>query len=447
MKQIDITEKHISAALFHFILPISYKGETFKDFILFLQKNQFNPYRLNESQNESAFYGTYQVSHNEMKAFFLPLTSQYLFPASADEKGFQRYTKGFSLKRLLTANDLNIPFQIHSIDLIICPYELGFITVRAEINDIPFSQALEFANNFSRQSFEELLPDLSPFVDWDCPPPFFDSNKMQIQSLFQFTNDESIDDIDIFRSLTLCNGDIGNYEYIINYVNEHSYNRWAPNTYIGLNEHSFTYLTNNGLHTKAKDFFGEFYYLQLINLFNKLVFVKIAYNYSAIHIEKDYNAIEKLIYFINSFTSNFFFIEYPAKIEGQELCKLFKKAYNIDSLYTNTKETLFSLFKYEENSVTKKDSMLLLVLTLYTVICGIFSINLFTKDLVGNINWSHFKNYNPFEYFAVLIVFSGIIVVAILGFQSLYQGIQERKSKKQWDEEAVISSKVPQKRN
>ncbi|MGG3470709.1 hypothetical protein ABES02_24885 [Neobacillus pocheonensis] len=447
MKQTDRNKKHVSAALFHFILPISYKGETFKNLILFLQENQFTRYILSKSQNESGYYGTYQVSHDDMETFFLPLTSQYLFPASEDEIGFQRYTKGFSLNRLLIADHLNIPFKIHSIDLIICPYELGFITVRAEINDIPFSHALEFANSFRRKNFEDLLPDLSAFVDWDSPPPFFEPNKMQIQSLIHLTNDESIDEIDLFRSITLCNGDLGNNEYIINYVNEHSYNRWAPNTYIGLNDHCFTFLSNNGLDTKAKNFFGEFYYLQLIHLFNKLVFLKIAYNYSAIHIEKDYNAIEKLIYFINSFTSNFFFIEYPAKIEGQELFKLFKKAYNVDELYTNTKETLFSLFKYEENSVTKKDSMLLLVLTIYTVICGIFSINLFTKDLAGKINWSHFKHYNPFEYFAVFIVFSGIIVVAILGIQSLFQVFQERKNKKQWDEQAVLSSKIPKNRN
>ncbi|MGG1674454.1 hypothetical protein ACIFOT_01765 [Neobacillus sp. NRS-1170] len=445
-----IKEKQVSQAFYQFILPFSWKAGKIRNFILYLQKNQFTSFHLNELQNESAYYGGYQVSHSEMESFFLPLTSQFLFPSSGHEKGFQRFTKAFSMDGLLSTTELKLPFLIHSIDLIICPYELGFITVRTEIKDVSLSNAIEFANQINWKDFEDLLPDFSTFVNWDSPPPFLEPDKMHIQSLLQFANEEAIDELDVFRSVTLCGGDAGNHEYITNYVQDHIYSRWVPNTYICVNEHCFTCLTNSSnpnLMTLAKSFYGENYYLHLINLFNKLVFVKIAHLYSTIHIEKDYNKIEKLIYFINSFTSNFFFAEYPAKLEGQELFKLFKRAYNIDSLYLNTKETLFSLFKYEENSVTKKDSMLLLVLTLYTVICGIFSMNLFTKDLEGKIHWSHFKSYNPFEYFAVFIVFSGIIVVAILGFQSLYQVIQERKNKKQWDEQAVISSRFPKKSN
>ncbi|MEH7336403.1 hypothetical protein V7161_27645 [Neobacillus drentensis] len=445
-----IKEKQVSQAFFQFILPFSWKAATIRNFILFLQKNQFTPYRLHELHNESTYYGGYQVSHSEMKAFFHPLTSQILFPSSGYEKGFQRYTKVINVESLLNIDHLKVPFQIHSIDLIICPYELGFITVRTEIKDTSLSNAIDFANHFNRKDYEDLLPDLGPFIDLDSPPPFLEPDKMHIQSLLHLANEESIDEIDVFRSVTLCGEDAGNHEYIHNYVKDHSYSRWAPNTFICVNEHCFTCITNSStqkLMAEAKNFYGENYYLQLINLFNKLVFVKIAHNYSTIHIEKDYNEIEKLIYFINSFSSNFFFIEYPAKPDGQELFRLFRRAYDIDSLYLNTKETLFSLFKYEENSVTKKDSMLLLVLTLYTVICGIFSMNLFTKDLEGKIHWSHFKSYNPFEYFAVFIVFSGIIVVGILGFQSLYQVIQERKNKKQWDEQAVISPQIPKKSN
>ncbi|WP_223587849.1 hypothetical protein [Neobacillus bataviensis] len=445
-----IKEKQVSQAFFQFILPFSWKAVTIRNFILFLQKNQFTPYRLKELHNETAYYGGYQVLHSDMEAFFHPITSQFLFPSSGHEKGFQRYTKDINVESLLTINHQKIPFQIHSIDLILCPYELGFITVRTEIKDTSLSNAIDFANHFNRKDYEDLLPDLRHFVNLDSPPPFLEPDKMHIQSLLHFADGESIDEVDVFRSVTLCGENVGNHEYITNYVKDHSYSRWAPNTYICVNENCFSCLTNSStpkLMAVAKRFYGENYYLHLINLFNKLVFVKIAQNYSTIRIEKDYNEIEKLIYFINSFTSNFFFIEYPTNLEGQELFKLFKRAYNIDSLYLNTKETLFSLFKYEENSVTKKDSMLLLVLTLYTVICGIFSMNLFTKDLEGKIDWSHFKSYNPFEYFAVFIVFSGIIVVAILGFQSLYQVIQERKNKKQWDEQAVISSQVPKKSN
>lgn len=129
---------------------------------------------------------------------------------------------------------------------------------------------------------------------------------------------------------------------------------------------------------------------------------------------------------------------YPAQSIGQELFKQLRQHLQIDLLYLNTKEILSSLFKYEENIVAKRDSFLLLILTLFTVICGIFSMNLFTHDLVGKIKWSHFKFYNPFEYFAVLIVFSGIITVLILGLQSLYQTIKNRKNHKKWVRKSIF---------
>ena len=110
-------------------------------------------------------------------------------------------------------------------------------------------------------------------------------------------------------------------------------------------------------------------------------------------------------------------------------------------MYANTKDILFSLVKYEDNNVAKNDSMLLLVLTLYTVICGIFSMNLFTHDLQGNIKLDHFKSYNPFEYFAVFIVFSGIIVVGTLAIKGITQWYQNITNRKKWVRNTVWSSK------
>ena len=63
----------------------------------------------------------------------------------------QRYSKDLNLTGHLTTNLISIPFKIHSIDVTLCPYELGFLTIRTEVNTAPnmtLSEAIEFAARF-----------------------------------------------------------------------------------------------------------------------------------------------------------------------------------------------------------------------------------------------------------------------------------------------------------
>lgn len=59
--------------------------------------------------------------------------------------------KDLNLTGHLTTNRISIPFKIHSIDVTLCPYELGFLTIRTEVNTAPnmtLSEAIEFAARF-----------------------------------------------------------------------------------------------------------------------------------------------------------------------------------------------------------------------------------------------------------------------------------------------------------
>ena len=70
------------------------------------------------------------------------------FPHSEHQKGLQRYSNNLNLTGYLTTNLISIPFKIHSIDVTLCPYELGFLTIRTEVNTAPnmtLSEAIEFA--------------------------------------------------------------------------------------------------------------------------------------------------------------------------------------------------------------------------------------------------------------------------------------------------------------
>jgi len=473
MQPIELKEKHVSTALFQFIFPFSLKAGSDQNLFLYLEEQDFTLFQLSDVQLEKAYYGNYHVSHRDLEAFFHPLTNKILFPTSEQQKGFQRYTKKLDIIGRLTAKHVSIPFHIHSVDLFICPYDLGLLTIRTEINNLPLSQTIEFADciriiepQLQKSKieydgkvypqiidflFNYLVPQLPDYMKNDAVT-FLTRQKMYVQSLLSISDGELIDSVDEYRTGTLCGLNsagkpfvrANNLEYISNYINDNSYNRWAPSTSYLIDEQCFSCITIEKefeLSFLTEQFYGPFYYAVLINLFHKLVLLKITDGYSAININQDKKEVEKLIYAINSFTSNYFFAEYPVQTEGQELFNHLRKSFTIDNLYSNTKDILFSLFKYDENNMTKRDSLVLLVLTLYTVICGIFSMNLFTHDLVGKIKWSHFKYYNPFEYFAVGIVLSGIIVVAILGLQSLYQAIQDRIKRKKWLQESVLISK------
>ena len=89
-------------------------------------KNDFRPFRLDHLENENTYYGKFQVSHQNMEAYYLSFTNKILFPHSEHQKGLQRYSKDLNLTGHLTTNLISVPFKIHSIDVTLCPYELGF---------------------------------------------------------------------------------------------------------------------------------------------------------------------------------------------------------------------------------------------------------------------------------------------------------------------------------
>ena len=84
-----------------------------------------------------------------MEAYYLSFTNKILFPHSEHQKGLQRYSKDLNLTGHLTTNLISIPFKIHSIDVTLCPYELGFLTPnRNTAPNMTLSEAIEFAARF-----------------------------------------------------------------------------------------------------------------------------------------------------------------------------------------------------------------------------------------------------------------------------------------------------------
>ncbi|WP_042463825.1 hypothetical protein [Neobacillus dielmonensis] len=449
----------IPSVQFIWILPFSYQATSLNDCTKFLNHHGFlklpsNLGRVND--------GTYPHSG----PFFLPMTNHFLFPETEQSKGFHGYEKKLDLMIRQTIKEREIPFQIDSIEFVFCPFEIGFLTIRTQLNDLPFQENLNAANQF-----RALLQDRGAVhgirFNYDNKeitttsqllgclvlglPEFLLHHKMSyepsslvVQSLFCFEKETPIGENEVYLAASL-GADLGSSkDYITDFIKKHSYRHWMTDTWLLSDDTTFSCLTT-GLQEKDEpitiQFLGPMYYALLITMFHRQKLLQLIEDYANIRLDQDKQKIKQLIYTMDSFTSNFFFTVQPADRTSREIYQLIQTGFQIQPLYKQIKEAQVSLFNFEETSATKRDSFLLLVLTIYTVFCGIFSMNLFAHDLVGNIHWEKLKSYNPFEYLAVLIVFSGLVVVTSLFLQSLYQGIRNKINQKKWTKETVLSSK------
>ncbi|PGM97893.1 hypothetical protein [Bacillus cereus] len=477
-----IEEKYVTTAIFQFIFPFSFKSGYEQNMFPFLQKNDFRPFRLDHLEDENTYYGQFKVSHQNMEAYYLSFTNKILFPPSEHQKGLQRYSKDLNLNGHLTTNLISVPFKIHSIDVTLCPYELGFLTIRTEIKTAPnmtLSEAIEFAARFrvletksdtteticiecdgkkysqvEKLIFGDLFHGLTDFFEnkrlrssYFQTFPFFEDQRMYVQTLLSINKESDLHIVDVYRASSLSGlSDDGkpyisanNVPYIHDYLTKHSYQRWAPNRYFIMEEHIFICITNEGKQAVTKlasQMYGEFYYALLLNLFHKVVLLKMANAYAELNIEQDTNEIEKLIYSINSFTANYFALELVSQSQSEDIFFRLRKLFNIEVLYTNAKQNLDSLFKYQENVASKKDSLLLLILTLYSVVGQMLGFTMI--DLLRNTDSN--KISSPFEFFALLIAISGIVISLILGTQSLYQWSIQHKRRKAWVKQTVLSA-------
>ena len=110
-----------------FVFPFSCKSGSEQSMFSFLHEHHFKAFRLDHLEDEHAYYGKFCVSHRDMEAYYLSFTNQMLFPHSEHQKGLQRYSKALNFKCRLKTELIDIPFQIHSIDVTLCPYELELL--------------------------------------------------------------------------------------------------------------------------------------------------------------------------------------------------------------------------------------------------------------------------------------------------------------------------------
>lgn len=462
------TEDHpLREANFQFLFPFSLTTDCHKDVKDTLEREGFTAFRLGALELENAFYGPkHRVSHRDMERYYLPFTNHVLFPSEDNEESFQRMSKAMGSTAVLRMRYFDAPFVLHAVDVVLCPFDTGFITLRVQLlKDNPtLTEAIEFADRlralqdahsedraasieYDGETYKEvqdfifkaIVPHMVEHLDrmpmdgaYFEELPYLIDERMYVMASFAFPENAEISLLDRYRASRLDglddNGDPYISAYYMPYIEEYcrgtGLERWAPYAYYQTDESCFCCL--NSLPERKADaivnkMYGEYYYGLLLNLFHRIVLLKLSNSYSRVQMERDSEKTELLIRDITTFSAKYNFLEVVSQSQGREIFLQLRKMYGNDELFEDVKQTLTDLFKYQENANSRRSSYLLNVLTIYTVISGIYGMNQVIEDLKSPIKWSKMSGYSAFEWIALAVTCSGLLVAFLLSGNILWK--------------------------
>ncbi|MGM9951396.1 MAG: hypothetical protein ACI33P_14785 [Lysinibacillus sp.] len=472
-------ELDIDTAYFTFILPFNFKQLKREGLIAELEKNGFALFDIENEQMQKQYYpDDIKISHKELGQFFYPFIEDKLFPKRTSEHGFFRFSKVIETEGQLQTPVTSTGFDIHSMDVWLCPANIGMIATRVKLQgDMEISEAINFAHYFrvlEPQLDEEmgatievegkrydtffslvkeaLLPFIEPYLveykevlQYGGSVPFFEDERMYTTGML-VTKRGEVDDTHLFR-LGQMDGysksghpfiSAANEQYIRRYIEEHVLDRWAPYAYTVTSNQAHMHITGAPQAEKLKSigkFFSTHYYMIIIYYFYKIILLKISFEHSEIEWKHDKAVVDELIEEITQFSAQYYFDEVAVRSEGRELSAMLRKQFRITQQYSEIKETLNELYRVLEDQADKRLNDLLFIMTIFTVISGIYGMNLVIEEWEGDIDWSKMKDYSIFEWICWVVALFGIgmsfFLVGNLAYRTISQKIKKRRRKKE----------------
>lgn len=460
-----------------FLYPFLLKVGKVESFIETLLNNDYIFFDIEDESLEDVFYGNVKISHEALMTYFMPNIEPILFPSDMKKiNGLRRFSKKLDKVCNLSSGFLKIKFVIDSIDIFICPYLIGILNIRVRFleKDLTNNDVLTFVdlfrtlvpfNNYSREIsidygnksydqvknliYEELLDSFSDYIDDYTPNnssyygslPFFKDERMFVVSYLNHNLEKPLSEADLYRIAEFNGYDSDGSEYIgasspdyiHRFYQNKVYDRWADHTYYLVSDAHFACVTNEKGAVKQRlvsEMYGEYFYTLFLVFYYKLVLLKLSHEYSQIEMKSDRVKIERLMMMISEFSSKYFLPEVSSNSSGKEISEKIKVVFEIDKFFHDVENTLSNLFQKQDQLEGKQINFLLQILTIYTVISGIYGMNLVIDDLKGNIEWSKFMSFSAFEWLVVFVTATGIILSFIMGFFFIKRWLEEKKSKK-----------------
>jgi len=463
---------NLNQAYMTFLFPFSFHEKKSQQLIEQLTAKHFTFFTLDQKDLQDAYYGNgVKVEHEELDQYFLPFIERKLFPHQTKQKGFLRFSKSVNESFNLDVHDTTFSFKVNSIDVMLCPFGIGFITIRTEMDqrESPISGLLDFMSHFrvlepkldeekgsvirkgekefkttNEFVFDYLCPDIKSFIIHDEKMsgyfgslPFFEDERMLSAGFLIADGEHPISNDQLFRMGQLDGKDPNgkpymsttNREYIDRYVKKHVHDRWAPDAYTVTSEHTqitVSVSTPEQLTKPLSHFMGTFHYNLMLHYFYKIMLLRLSFEYSEIQWDHDEDYVEELIELITKFSSHFYFGEVSARTEGKELSHTFREIFHLNNLYEEVKQTLHELYRTQENQAAKRHNMLLFMLTVFTVVSGIYGMNLVIEDWKGKTDWSKVPGYSFFEWISLITALAGISLSVILLFSTGGKGLWKK---------------------
>ncbi len=467
---------NVRASHYQFMFPFLLKEKLIDDLKLTLLREGFEFFKLREESQGERFYGEQHIRHRKLEKFFLPNIEQMMFPESMEEqKNIRRFTKVTDYSGELSSEFLTMPFHIPSIDIVICPFQIGIMTIRVKLpDDLSFTDSLEFADVFrtleplekedaakilsgdheySRMRdfvFEELVPSLRHFVAYQDEQasyfgslPFFMDEKMYVISYVSLDSDHEITHTDLYRTGHLYGYNRKGEErtgppnpaFLERYYDNSVYDAWADDTYYGVTAYNCYCLTKSDdadlREMMVNEMYGTQYYLIFLCFFYKIVLMKLMHIQSDTNINQDAEQIEDLIVDITEFSSNYFFPEVNTSTFGRNMFEIAMNVFQTERLQSHLLNTLETLYQNHEKLVSKRSNYLLQVLTIYSVISGVLGMNLVVDDVKNGWDWDKVLHFSSIEYIGLFFILSAIVISLAMGYYFVRQYVREyRKFKK-----------------
>lgn len=465
MDNLVIQELGVTDAYMTYLFPFSFREKDRQKLMEQLEKHHFNFFTLANEELQDKYYGdNLKVEHEELDQFFLPFIEDKLFPPDTDNRGFLRYSKIVEDSFTYEVNDNTVNFIINSVDIILCPFGIGIITIRTVMDEeketltnildhighfrilepkLPFDKGSKiYQNNREYHTTNEFVFDylcrpLKPFIIHDeklagyyGSLPYFEDERMHT-SVFLIANDKmEITEDQLFRMAHLDGKDIdgnefissSNSDYVKRYVGERIHDRWAPYTYTITSEHTQVTISikkKMRLKQEISQFMGVHYYNLMLHYYYKIMLLKVSYEHSEVSWAKDKRYVGELIELISKFYSRYYFEEVSARTEGKELTQKLREVFRLHDLFDEVKQTVDNLYRAQDNQADKRHNSLLFMLTIFTVVSGIYGMNLVIEDWKGKTDWTNVPGYSFFEWIALITALTGIgLAIALIGYTS-----------------------------
>ncbi len=459
------------------MVPFSYRERSKFKMYDALKQNKFEFFSLDQLHLQQKYYGSVTVLHEELDQHFLPYIERRMFPKQEREDSFLRYSKEVGKMASLSIHGRTYPFQVLSADVVICPFQLGFVTLRIALpGEYELHAAMEFMhhirvlepklpeekgiyidagndryNSVSDFTFDRLCPFLRKYLNHDAVRdgyfgslPFFEDERMLLSAYTEASNHpdtremyslSQLDGLDrLGRPFLSAESDA----YMTSYLKERVDLRFDPKTNHIITEHVFMCVAMPVADEHLKEvalrrFMSVDYYQLLLHYFYKLTLLKLSYQYSAVSVLHDQEHTEQLIEQISRFSATYYFQEVSSRSSGMELSSCLRRVFKLEEQYREVKNTLESLYRNQESSAGRKQNSLLFMLTIFTVVSGIYGMNLIIDEWSKPYHFSNMLHYTFFEWISFITAIGGIAmsitVVSVSGYRNFNLFLRKRKRK------------------